>query len=253
MIGAVELAIRTGAHADVSAWIAWIRKAGTTAHAHPAQRVQRHMQYESYILNEVVPLVRTEEPEPAAGSDGLQLRRILFAMNFALKQPWIFSDCVSMSGAFDIHQFIGQLLRRQLLFQLSARLYYRGWRTITCWNATGNNSRIVLATSEWDPCLDENWRMARVLEQQEYSSLDGRVGSGSETRLAVLARDGSEVFRLVDCRLRRRCEKSELSTAWKARSRPHWWTGSTNGAYRRCEWRNTFEIGAVKMAEPSGL
>ena len=118
-------------------------------------------------------------------------------MNFALKYPWTFSDCISMSGAFDIHQFIGQLLRRRTAISTARRITCKGWPTTHMLERYRNNSRLVLATSEWDPCLDENWRMARVswVAKNVPHWMDV-WGAGIKHDWPYLAGDGSQVFRL---------------------------------------------------------
>ena len=45
-------------------------------HVAPRWRIARHMQYEDYLIHEVVPLVRLEEPRPASGRARMQLWRL---------------------------------------------------------------------------------------------------------------------------------------------------------------------------------
>ena len=74
-------------------------------HIHPADRIRRHLQYEQYILNEVIPLMRTlnggSDFEAAGCSMGAY-----HAANFALKHPWLFKRLVCMSGRYDLTQQI---------------------------------------------------------------------------------------------------------------------------------------------------
>ncbi len=130
-------------------------------HVHPRDRVRRHLQYESYVMNEVVPLIRSKNQNPRLGLTGCSFGGY-FAMNFALKFPWTFSDCVSMSGAFDIHQFVGNYYDDNCYFNCPPD-YLANLSDHNVLERYRNNSRFVLGTSEWDPCLDENWRMARVM------------------------------------------------------------------------------------------
>ena len=74
-------------------------------HAHPRQRVQRHLQYESYILGDVVPLIHHLNRHPAIGLTGCSFGAY-HAMVLALRQPYTFTWCVTMGGAFDISQFL---------------------------------------------------------------------------------------------------------------------------------------------------
>lgn len=130
-------------------------------HVHPRDRVRRHMQYESYVMNEAVPLVHAKNQNSRLALTGCSFGGY-FAMNFALKYPWTFTDCVSMSGAFDVHQFLDGYFDENCYFncppdylpQLTDHNRLERYRS---------NSRFVLGTSEWDPCLDENWTMARTM------------------------------------------------------------------------------------------
>ena len=74
-------------------------------HAHPAHRVWRHMQYERYVIDEVLPFIRHRN-----WSNSLCVAGASFggyhAVNFACRHPDLISRCVSMSGAFDIRSFV---------------------------------------------------------------------------------------------------------------------------------------------------
>jgi esterase/lipase superfamily enzyme len=73
--------------------------------AHPRDRVRRHLQYESYILNDVVALVRHLNHHSGIGVTGCSFGAY-HAMAFALRHPYTFNWCVTMGGAFDITQFL---------------------------------------------------------------------------------------------------------------------------------------------------
>lgn len=130
-------------------------------HAHPRDRVRRHMQYEAYVVNEVVPLIRGKNQNPRLGLTGCSFGGY-FSLNFALKYPWVFSDCISMSGAFDIRQFLGGYYDEDCYFN-NPPDYLPYLNDYNILERLRHNSKLVLATSEWDPCLDENWRMARIM------------------------------------------------------------------------------------------
>lgn len=73
--------------------------------AHPRWRVQRHLQYEAYLSNDVVPLVRHLNGHPSIGLTGCSFGAY-HAMVLALRHPHTFTACVTMGGAFDIAQFL---------------------------------------------------------------------------------------------------------------------------------------------------
>ncbi len=72
---------------------------------HPKVRVLRHLQYERYILHEFVPFIRWKNQTPRLAVTGCSFGAY-HAVNFAFKHPDVVTHCVSMSGAFDIHQFL---------------------------------------------------------------------------------------------------------------------------------------------------
>ena len=72
---------------------------------HPRVRVMRHLQYERYILHEMLPFLRWKNNAPRLAVTGCSFGGY-HAMNFALKHPDLVTYCVSMSGSFDIHQFL---------------------------------------------------------------------------------------------------------------------------------------------------
>lgn len=67
----------------------------------PVARITRHLQYEDYILREVIPFMQghtgATETQVAGCSMGA-----FHAMNIALRHPQVFSKIVSMSGRYDL-------------------------------------------------------------------------------------------------------------------------------------------------------
>jgi esterase/lipase superfamily enzyme len=74
-------------------------------HLHPRQRLERHLQYERYILSDVVPFVHHINRHGTIGVTGCSFGAY-HAMVFALRRPYTFTSCISMGGAFDISQFL---------------------------------------------------------------------------------------------------------------------------------------------------
>jgi esterase/lipase superfamily enzyme len=68
---------------------------------HPSQRILRHIQYENYILYEVLPLIRLKNPNYPITSAGCSLGAY-HAMNLALRHPHLFYKAVGMSGRYDL-------------------------------------------------------------------------------------------------------------------------------------------------------
>ena len=73
--------------------------------AHPYWRVQRHLQYERYIINDVFPLMWNKNWTPHTTVTGCSFGAY-HAVNFAFHHPDMVNACVSMGGSFDIRSFM---------------------------------------------------------------------------------------------------------------------------------------------------
>ena len=71
----------------------------------PRWRIARQVQYEQYIMNEVVPLVRQQNQYSGLGAIGTSFGGY-HALNSALRHPDIFTAMLSMSGSFDPSNFL---------------------------------------------------------------------------------------------------------------------------------------------------
>ena len=68
---------------------------------HPSARIIRHLQYEQYVLHEVLELVKTLNPHPSLIAAGCSLGAY-HAANIAFKYPTIFHKVVGLSGRYDL-------------------------------------------------------------------------------------------------------------------------------------------------------
>lgn len=77
---------------------AWTRKEEGT----PAQRVQKHLAYEQYVLGELVPWIREDcrSPEIPIAVTGTSLGAF-YSANFALKRSRVFRWALCLSGRYD--------------------------------------------------------------------------------------------------------------------------------------------------------
>ncbi|CAG5003855.1 hypothetical protein DYBT9275_03243 [Dyadobacter sp. CECT 9275] len=71
------------------------------AATHPAEKISRHLQYEKYIVEEVLPYIRDRNPSSFTISAGCSLGGY-HALNIALKHPLEFTKIVSMSARYDL-------------------------------------------------------------------------------------------------------------------------------------------------------
>jgi esterase/lipase superfamily enzyme len=123
---------------------------------HPALRAARHVQYDQYLVNELVPFVRARNSSPELAVTGCSFGGY-HSVNFALKHPQVVTQCVSMGGAFDIHQFLDGYYDDNCYFNcppdflpnLNDDAIYR--------------QKMVLAAGETDICRAENERHAGIM------------------------------------------------------------------------------------------
>ena len=71
---------------------------------HPASRILRHLQYEDYLLNEVLPLIRSKNNHSFLISHGCSFGAY-HALNIALRHPQIFGRVLAFSGKYDMTSF----------------------------------------------------------------------------------------------------------------------------------------------------
>jgi esterase/lipase superfamily enzyme len=125
----------------------------------PRWRIARHMQYEQYVMQEVMPLLRQKNQTSQLAAIGCSFGGY-HALNIALRHPDVFSAMLSMSGAFDTSSFLGGYhdndcyfnIPMQYLPNMSDPWYLERYRRNT----------YVLATGVHDQCWNANERMAEI-------------------------------------------------------------------------------------------
>lgn len=130
---------------------------------HPADRARRHIAYDYYLQQEVLPFLRWKNPHRAPVATGCSFGGY-HAVNFAFRHPYLVSGCVSMGGAFDIKQFLDGYYDDNCYFNnppdflpnLGDHARLEQMRRL----------RIVLATGEHDICLHENLRLGGILNHK---------------------------------------------------------------------------------------
>lgn len=68
---------------------------------HPADRIRRHIQFEEYILNEVMPFMASNNPHPCTIAHGCSIGAF-HAANIALRHPHLFQKLCAFSGRYDL-------------------------------------------------------------------------------------------------------------------------------------------------------
>jgi esterase/lipase superfamily enzyme len=129
-------------------------------HVHPKVRVLRHLQYERHILHEMVPFIRSKNQAPRLAVTGCSFGAY-HAVNFAMKHPDVVTHCVSMSGAFDIHQFLDGYYDDDCYFNCPPD--YLPNQNDDWFLSRYRQMKIVLGSADWDMCLDQNVKMSAIL------------------------------------------------------------------------------------------
>lgn len=125
-------------------------------------RIARQVQYDLYIVREVMPYLRWRNGSPYTITLGCSLGGF-HAANTAFRHPDLFSGCLSMSGAFDLVGlgFLDGYADEDVY--LNQPLQYLPNLTDPWFLDRMRKGRYVLATGEHDQCWDDNERLAGVL------------------------------------------------------------------------------------------
>lgn len=73
---------------------------------HPADRLQRHDQYDTYLYREVVPWMRSKAKASAKVATLGASFGAYHAVNFGFRHPDVVDKVVGFSGKYDIHSFL---------------------------------------------------------------------------------------------------------------------------------------------------
>lgn len=145
--------------------------------AHPRHRIERHLQYERYVLGDVVPLARELSHQRAVGVTGCSFGAY-HAMALALRHPHTVTSCITMGGAFDVTQFLDGYADEdayflnpvQFLPNLSDPGYLDQFR----------RNKWVLVTGEHDICRAANEAFGAILTSKRIPHSLHVWGDGSK-------------------------------------------------------------------------
>lgn len=137
-------------------------------HIHPAERVRRHNVWESYLLEEVLPFIRSVNSRQQLITTGVSFGAYL-AVNFAFKHPDIVTKTVGLSGSYSIKSLLNGHYDEDAYFNCPI-----------AYMANLNDERLLdlirrieisLVTSDWDValCRERTYEMSRVLGEKGIS------------------------------------------------------------------------------------
>ena len=134
--------------------------------ARPADRVLRHLAYEQYVLNEVLPFMAAHNDHPVTIAHGCSMGAY-HAANIAFRHPHLFRKLVAFSGRYDptlsVETFRDLLdgHRDERVFSNSPVKYLP---TIDGWRLEALRAmEITLVIGREDPFLENNRRLSEIL------------------------------------------------------------------------------------------
>jgi esterase/lipase superfamily enzyme len=129
----------------------------------PGRRVARHMQYEAYILHEVVPFIREKNRDPRLLALGCSFGGY-HAVNIALRHPDLFSGFFSMSGAFDLTVFLQGYYDENCYLNLPTHYLPR---LEDPWFLDRFRTNLYVLTTGWyDQCFAQNHQLDRIMSEK---------------------------------------------------------------------------------------
>ncbi len=129
----------------------------------PRWRIARHVQFEDYVMSEVLPLIRSKNQYPGLVSLGCSFGGF-HAVNIALRHPEHFSGLLSMSGAYDMSNFLHGYHDEDVYFHQPTQYLPNlsdHWKLEQM-----RRQKIVLATGWDDQCLWQNQNLSRILGEK---------------------------------------------------------------------------------------
>jgi len=128
--------------------------------AHPRGRIQRHLQYEAYLLHEVLPLIEQKNGNPFLITHGCSFGAY-HALNFALRHPQRVKRAVALSGKYDMSNFFPGYYDDDIYFNTPSK-YIPNLSDLGQIEAI-RRIDLILAVGKEDPNIENNRALSRAL------------------------------------------------------------------------------------------
>ena len=129
-------------------------------HKHPGDRAWRHVEYEQYILNEVLPLAQSVNPNPFLITTGASFGAY-HALNIAFRHPHTFHRVIGLSGLYDIKQILRGYEDHNVY--VNDPSHYMIHESDPARLDALKRMNIILAIGKDDPNLADNQHLSNVL------------------------------------------------------------------------------------------
>ena len=129
---------------------------------HPRERVRRHNVWEDYVLSEVLPFIRSRNPNDYLITAGVSFGAYL-AVNLAFKHPDLVRKTVGISGSYRVHRLLDGYYDEDAY--LNCPVAYMGGLNDEWYLSQIRRMEIFLVTSDRDIglCRERTYDMSRVL------------------------------------------------------------------------------------------
>lgn len=140
---------------------------------HPADRAVRHNQYDSYVMNEVVPFIRShcQSPDIKIALTGFSMGAY-HAANFYFRHPYIFDVTIAISGLYDMKMFLGDYMDDNVYY--NSPINFLGNMQDEVILNQYRQGKIVICTGQgaWEEeMLEDTYQMKAILEQKQIPAL----------------------------------------------------------------------------------
>ena len=135
----------------------------------PGERLKHHLDYERYIMNEVVPFIRrgSQDPEERLFTTGASMGGY-HAANFFFRRPDVFGGLIALSAMFQVRHFIGDYMDDSVYFH--SPLHYLGHLTDETYLEPYRKSKIVICVGKGPgeaPILADVYALKNILDEKE--------------------------------------------------------------------------------------
>ena len=139
-------------------WLTWYNKG-----VHPAERARNYTFYDKMLYEELAPWAMYETGVGKVATAGCSFGGY-HAANFALKHPDKAGHLLSMSGAFDMRQFMDGYYDDNVFYNNPVD-FLPGSNQPQLWQMN-----IILGTAEHDICLGDNRWLSNILNRKHISN-----------------------------------------------------------------------------------
>ena len=137
----------------------------------PGYRIYRHIQYENYVIDEVLPLANSINPSKNVTSAGCSLGAY-HAVNIAMRHPNLFTKVVGMSGRYDLTKSSGYFndlfngFHNDFVYFNMPNQYLKNLKDSFLIEQLSKMD-IILAIGKEDSFLESNLKLSNILKEKE--------------------------------------------------------------------------------------